>query len=93
MSYVPKLETRAQRSIEALNSVDPALAEDVLDALERLAADPVQLSRTVEYPRAFGQSFLFDGSGPRERFHFIVVFQYHELTNAIHILAIDYVER
>jgi hypothetical protein len=79
VAYSPEAE-------EDLGKLPPLVASFVLDEIDRLAADPVALSRPAHFPyRPVGQAFH---CGPSEhegvRYSFYVCFTYHR-EEAIHI--------
>ena len=84
MSYGVELGPEAEADVAKL---PPLVASFVLDALERLATDPVNLGRPPHFPyRPTGRAFR---CGPFEhegvRYSFYVAFRYTQDEQRIHI--------
>ena len=87
MSYRVVFGTRAEEDFEHI--ADPILQSHVLDQLDRLAADPLALSRRGGFPHLFGQKYQF--WSPDHRTHFTVLFVFGEGEDVIHVLDIGVV--
>ena len=70
------------------NIGDPVLQSHVLDELDKLAADPVRLSRRAGFPHLLGQKYQF--WSPDRTVYFTVLFIYQG-PNTIHLLNIGVV--
>jgi hypothetical protein len=91
MSYTISLTTDAESDLARF---PPMLASHVLDQLDRLAADPVGLSRPPSFPHPLYQKFEFfwPPNGPPEAY-VTVLFQYSQDETALIVMMIGVVYR
>ena len=87
MSYKVVFGPWAEEDFEQIG--DPVLQSHVLDELDRLAANPVGLSRRGGFPHLFGQKYQF--WSPDRRTHFTVLFLFGQGEDVIHVLNIGVV--
>ena len=89
MSYAVALTPVAERDLEAL---PPMLASHVLDQLDRLAADPVRLSRRASFPHPLYQKYQFDWptDAPPEA-EVTILFRYSQDDTTLEIVGIGVV--
>lgn len=87
MSYAVVFGPRAEDDFH--NIGDPVLQSFVLDELDKLAADPVGLSRRAGFPHPLGQKYQF--WSPDRTTHITLLFQYGQRENEIHLLDIGIV--
>lgn len=88
MSYDVELTPQAEDDLRSIADLDPLLASYVLDQLDRLALDPVGLSRRGGFPYLPGQRFEFwspDG------YRIIVLFRYAAGESTLVILDVGYI--
>ena len=74
-----------------LVKLPPELAEHVLDEVDRLAADPVLLSKRADLDNAFYQIYECSGFLSSRRSRFEMRFQYGQDEQALHIAELVYV--
>jgi hypothetical protein len=89
MSYAVELTPTAERD---LNALPPMLASHVLDHLDRLAADPVRLSRRGAFPHPLHQKYQFTWppDAPLEA-EVTILFRYSQDETALEIVGIGVV--
>jgi hypothetical protein len=83
MSYDVDLRPRF---IDPWRELPPDVAEYVLDQVELLAAHPVELSQSSEFPELHYQVFRFQGPVASPYLGFEVRFQYSQDEQSLHVL-------
>ena len=89
MSYAVELTPVAEGD---LDSLPPMLASHVLEQLDRLAADPVRLSRRGSFPHPLYQKYQFywPPDAPREA-EVTILFRYSQDETTLEIVGIGVV--
>ena len=89
MSYAVRLTPDAERDLARLS---PMLASHTLDQLDRLAADPVRLSRPPSFPHPLFQKYQFfwPPDAPLEA-QVTILFRYSQDETAIEVVGIGVV--
>ncbi len=75
MRFAVEWEDEAEQDLAAL---PPLLASHVLDEIDRLADDPVRLSRPSHFPYRPAQAFQFSGELEGRTYYLTVLFHYRE---------------
>jgi hypothetical protein len=83
MSYAVRLADDVGAAIRVL-PID--LAELVLDQIDRLADDPTMVSSSASLPSPAGQAYYFHHGGLERDYTFMLLFQYSQDEQSLHIL-------
>jgi hypothetical protein len=91
MSYAVSLTPDAESDLARLPAL---LASYVLDQLDRLAENPVALSKPPSFPHTLHQKYQFfwPPDAPAEA-HITILFQYSQDVTTIHIVGIGIVRQ
>jgi hypothetical protein len=87
MAYGVRYTAEAEADLARISSIDPVAASTILDEIDRLAADPVSLSRKPGFPHRPFQKYQFNAGG----LIVTILFQYSADEQDIEIQAIGVV--